>query len=245
MTDRWLILGASSPVARAFARSVATEGAEVLLAGRDVSDLAASAGDARLHGSPHVEVVEWNAAEPESCDRLVAAALGRPGPLYVLVAAAVMPDQSALDLNPDEIDRMIATNISGPIRVVQGVVPRLEHERSGAVVILGSVAGDRGRRKNYLYGSTKAALAVYASGLRARLFPSRVSVTLIKPGFMDTGMTWGMPGLFLVASPEEAAHGILAASRKGRGSVYLPGFWLWIMLVIRHLPDAIMKRLNI
>lgn len=245
MTTCWLVLGASSPIARAFARSVAREGADVLLAGRDLEDLLASAGDCRVHGAAHCEVLEWNAADPASCDRVVSVALRRTGALHVLVVAAVMPDQSAMDADADQIDQMIATNVSGPIRVLQGVAPGLESQRRGAVVIIGSVAGDRGRRKNYLYGSTKAALGVYASGLRARLFPSGVSVTLIKPGFMDTGMTWGLPGLFLVASPQEAAQGILEAARKGRGSVYLPGFWRWIMLVIQHIPDAIMKRLNI
>jgi short-subunit dehydrogenase len=232
-------------VARAFARAVALQGAELVLAGRDVADLRDTASDVRLHGAPHAEALEWDACDPASCDRVIAATLAKPGSIGVLVAAAVMPDQSDLDESPDGVDRMIATNVSGPIRVVQGLVRRMESDRKGAVVILGSVAGDRGRRKNYLYGSTKAALAVYASGLRARLFPSGVTVTLIKPGFMDTGMTWGMPGLFLVASPQDAARGMLAAAQKGRGSVYLPGFWLLIMLIIRHLPDAIMKRLNI
>ncbi|HEX2114477.1 MAG TPA: SDR family NAD(P)-dependent oxidoreductase, partial [Alphaproteobacteria bacterium] len=108
-----------------------------------------------------------------------------------------------------------------------------------------SVAGDRGRIKNYVYGSAKAGLSAYLQGLRARLFRSGVTVTTVKPGFVDTAMTFGLPGMFLVASPESVARACLAAARRGREEVYVPFFWWGIMTIIRNIPERIFKRLSI
>jgi short-subunit dehydrogenase len=104
------------------------------------------------------------------------------------------------------------------------------------------VAGDRGRQSNYLYGSAKAGLTAFLSGLRARLFKAGVHVTTIKPGFVDTGMTFGKPGMFLVASPEAAAEGIVKAVAQRKDSAYVPGFWALIMLIIRSVPEPVFKR---
>ena len=107
------------------------------------------------------------------------------------------------------------------------------------------MAGDRGRQSNYLYGSAKAGLSAYLQGLRNRLFRSGVRVVTIKPGFVDTSMTFGRPGLFLLASPEAIARGVYKAINSGKDVVYLPWFWRWIMLVIRLVPEGIFKRLRL
>jgi short-subunit dehydrogenase len=106
------------------------------------------------------------------------------------------------------------------------------------------VAGDRGRQSNYLYGAAKAGLSTFLQGLRNRLFHANVKVITIKPGFVDTHMTYGRPGLFLVASPESVARGIFRAIAKGKDVVYLPWFWRPIMLIVQSIPEAIFKRLR-
>jgi short-subunit dehydrogenase len=149
-----------------------------------------------------------------------------------------------MDTEPALASRMIEATYAGPVALLQGLAPQFELQRGGRIVILGSVAGDRGRRKNYLYGSAKAGLATYAEGLRARLLPSGATVTLVKPGFVDTAMTWGLSGLFLVSTPEKCAAAAMNAALKGREEIYHPGFWRLIMFVIRHIPATVMKRLK-
>jgi len=121
----------------------------------------------------------------------------------------------------------------------------LEAQRQGRVVALASVAGDRGRIKNYVYGSAKAGLATYLQGLRARLFRAGVSVTTVKPGFVDTAMTFGLPGMFLVADPADIARSCLKAAERGKDVIYAPFFWWAIMTIIRHIPERIFKRLGV
>ena len=115
----------------------------------------------------------------------------------------------------------------------------------GTVVGVASVAGDRGRIGNYVYGAAKAGFATYLSGLRNRLTRAGGHVVTVKPGFVDTSMTWGLPGMFLVASPEKVAEDILKAARKKRNVIYTPFFWRFIMLIIIHIPEFIFKKMKI
>jgi short-subunit dehydrogenase len=244
MKDHWLILGASSSIARAFARLAAGRGAAVTLAGRDFDDLQASANDAKLRGASQARVLACDAADAASRAACIADAVIPDTTLNVLVAIGYMPEQDAMDADPPLAQKMIEATYAGPVALLQGLAPAFERQRGGRVVIIGSVAGDRGRRKNYLYGSAKAGLATYAEGLRARLFPAGATVTLVKPAFVDTSMTWGLPGLFLVSSPEDCAAAIMRAAELGRTEAYHPFFWRFIMLLIRHIPAVVMKRLK-
>lgn len=244
MTEHWLILGASSSIARAFVREVARRGAAVTLAGRDMEDLEASASDARLRGAASARVLHCDAADAASRAAFLSQSTIEGSTLNVLLAIGSMPDQQAMNADPTLLASMIEVSYTGPLALLQGLAGHFEDQRSGCVVIIGSVAGDRGRSKNYLYGSAKAGLALYAEGLRARLYPAGVSVTLIKPGFVDTSMTWGLPGLFLVASPEACARRILLAADRGTPTAYVPFFWRYIMLIIQHIPAQIMKKLK-
>lgn len=242
--EHWLIVGASSAIARAFARCVARRGAALTLAGRDLADLEATAADARARGAAEARAVLCDVTEASSRAALVAA-VARPGSrLNVFAAVGDMPEQEAMNRDDGLLVRMIDATYAGPVALLNALAPGFEQQGGGCVIVLGSVAGDRGRRKNYLYGSAKAGLAVYAEGLRARLFRHGATVTLVKPGFIDTAMTWGLPGLFLVATPDACANAALRAAERGRPVVYHPGFWRWIMLLIRLLPSAAMKRLN-
>ena len=244
MTEHWLILGASSAIARAFAREVARRGAAITLAGRDAFDLEATTADAQLRGAASARALLCDAADAGSRAAFLAQAALPGTVLNVFLAIGSMPDQDAMDGDPLLLAGMIEANYSGPVALLQGLAGTFETQRGGRIVVVGSVAGDRGRRKNYLYGSAKAGLARYAEGLRARLHPSGATVTLVKPGFVDTAMTWGLPGLFLVASPEDCARAMLRAADKGVANLYVPFFWRFIMLVIQHIPAQVMKKLK-
>ncbi len=244
MKEHWLVLGASSSIARAFVRHLAARGHVVTLAGRDLEDLQASADDARIRGAPEVRTLSCDVADPVSRASCIKRAPLPGTTLNVLLAIGQMPEQAAMEANPDLTCRMIEATYSGPVALLEGLAIEFERQRGGRIVILGSVAGDRGRRKNYLYGSAKAGLASYAEGLRARLFPAGATVTLVKPGFVDTSMTWGLPGLFLVASPEQCALTTLHAAERAAADTYVPSFWRPIMWLIRHIPPALMKRLK-
>ena len=244
MTEHWLVLGASSAIARAFVREVARRGAAVTLAGRDNGDLEAIASDARLRGASRAVVLHCDAADAASRDACVRQVPVTGAQLNLLLAIGNMPEQQAMDDDPALLSNMLATNFSGPVDLIQKLVPQFEAQRGGRIVVIGSVAGDRGRRKNYLYGSAKAGLGLYADGLRARLYAAGATVTLIKPGFVDTAMTWGLPGLFLVASPADCARQILRAADRGAATAYVPFFWRYIMLIIRLIPAQIMKKLS-
>lgn len=243
--ETWLILGASSSVARAFARAAAEDGADIILAGRDKDDMTRSAEDVSIRTGRDVDVVAFDAEDISGHAAFVADVARRAGFLSVFLAFGAMPEQDEIDGDFALAERSIAVNYTGAVSVLHRLAPHLEEQGDGHVVVLSSVAGDRGRLKNYVYGSAKAGLNTYLQGLRARLFRKGVSVTTIKPGFMDTDMTWGIEGMFLVASPEAAARACLSAAKKRRHVVYVPFFWWGIMNVIRHIPEFIFKKMNI
>ena len=247
MSETWLVIGASSAIARAFARVAVAAGDDVILAGRDAADLAATAADLAVRGGRAVPVLDFDLRDTQSHPALTARAVALAGvaPLSVFLAAGLLPTQAAIDADPMVADETIAVNFTGAVSALQALATALAARGAGRVIALGSVAGDRGRLKNYVYGAAKAGLATYLQGLRARLDRSGVPVTTVKPGFVDTAMTWGLPGLFLVASPERVAKACYAAARAGRDTIYVPWFWRWIMLIIRAVPERIFKKLNI
>ena len=243
----WLVLGASSAIARAFARAAAEDGADVVLAGRDREDLEQTAADIAIRSRHRVSVFEFDALDFKSHAALLRRAKEEAGTgiLNVFLAFGTMADQAEIDRDAALAFRIIESNYVGAVSVLQAAAPILEAQKRGAVMALSSVAGDRGRFKNYVYGSAKAGLTTYLQGLRARLFRAGVTVTTVKPGFVDTAMTFGLPGLFLVASPDAVARSCLAAAKRGREEIYVPFFWWGIMTIIRNIPERIFKRLSI
>jgi short-subunit dehydrogenase len=238
----WLVLGASSSVARSLIRLIAAEGGEVILAGRDLADLEASAADARLRGAT-AEVRRFDAADSASHAAFVAALPDRP--LNILLAFGLMHPQGEIDRDPALADQIIRVNYQGAVSILARLESRLAAAGQGAVVVLSSVAGDRGRPSNFVYGSAKAGLNTYLQGLRARLARHSVSVTTVKAGFMDTAMSYGLPGMFLVASPDSVAQACLRAARKKRNVLYFPFFWWLIMAIIKAVPEGLFKRLKL
>lgn len=245
MNRTWIILGATSSMARAFARAVAAEGAAVLLAGRDSEELAALAADCRLRGARSAEAVAFDARERATFGPLIDRLEAEEGEINAAVFVGSMPEQAAIDREPALIDGVVADSFTGPARFLQMLAPLMEARGGGTVVGVGSVAGDRGRLGNYVYGAAKAGFATYLSGLRNRLTRAGGHVVTVKPGFVDTAMTWGLPGLFLVASPEAVAADLLRAVRRKRNVIYTPFFWRWIMLIIRHIPEPVFKKMKI
>ncbi|WP_343079788.1 SDR family NAD(P)-dependent oxidoreductase [Ostreiculturibacter nitratireducens] len=245
MKETWIILGASSAMARALARQLSEEGAAVLLAGRDMADLEATAADCRNRGALLAEAVAFDAREPKGFEAIIARMEAEEGTLNAAVFAGSMPAQDKIDEDPSLIAGLVEDNFVGPARFLQMLAPLIEARGGGTVVGVGSVAGDRGRIGNYVYGAAKAAFHTYLSGLRNRLTRAGGHVVTVKPGFVDTAMTWGLPGLFLVAPPEAVAEDILKAVRKKRNVIYTPFFWRYIMLIIRHIPEPIFKKMKI
>jgi len=245
MTETWIILGATSSMARAFARKVASSGAAVLLAGRDTDDLAHLAQDCTLRGARLAEVLAFDARQPDGFAALIARMDRESGTLNAAVFVGSMPAQSAIDTDPALIDGTVTDSFTGPARFLHALAPLQEARGGGTVVGVGSVAGDRGRIGNYVYGAAKAGFHTYLSGLRNRLTRSGGHVVTVKPGFVDTSMTWGIPGMFLVATPDAVASDIWKAVLKRRNTIYTPFFWRYIMLIIRHIPEFIFKKLKI
>jgi short-subunit dehydrogenase len=241
----WIVLGASSAMGRAFARAAAARGADVALAGRDEADLAASAADIRLTTGRGAEVWPFDARDPASHRALAKRAAEIAGEVSVAVFVGSMPDQAEIDADPGLAAGVIADNYAGLVSALHRLAPVLEAQGSGSVVGVGSVAGDRGRLKNYVYGSAKAGFHTYLAGLRNRLGRSGVHVLTVKPGFVDTAMTWGAPGMFLVAAPEDVATAIFRALDRRWNVVYAPLFWLGIMTIFRLIPERVFKKLSV
>lgn len=245
MTETWIILGATSSMARAFARAVSEDGAQVLLAGRDMVDLAATAADCGLRGAPVAEAHRFDARDTASFQPIIDRAAGLEGLVNVAVFVGSMPSQADIDADPSLIAGTVTDNYAGPATFLQMVAPVMEERGGGTVAGVGSVAGDRGRIGNYVYGSAKAGFHTYLSGLRNRLTRAGGHVVTVKPGFVDTSMTWGIEGMFLVATPDKVAADILNAVEKRKNVIYTPGFWRLIMGIITRIPERIFKKMSI
>ena len=243
--NTWLILGGSSSVARAFAFEAAQDGADVILAGRDTDDLARTAADLKVRTGRDATALAFDATDYDSHGQFVETCRGKAERLHVFLAFGIMPSQKETDEDFGLAKAMVATNYVGAVSILERLAPIMETQGQGHVVVLGSVAGDRGRLRNYLYGSTKAALHTYLEGLRARLYRSGVRVLTIKPGVLDTAMTWGLPRLPFPATPEVFARAALAHVKRGSEIAYVPGIWRLIMFVIRTIPERFFKRTDI
>jgi decaprenylphospho-beta-D-erythro-pentofuranosid-2-ulose 2-reductase len=245
MSEAVLILGATSAIARATAAAFAARGAALYLASRDLDELRRIAADLRLrygvevrHGLFDAEATESHAVFMQS---VIEAMHGITG--VVLAFGYLGDQQEARDFKMGE--KIIVSNFTGAASILSHCANYFEPLHRGFIIGISSVAGDRGRQSNYVYGAAKGALSLYLQGLRNRLFASGVRVITIKPGFVDTAMTYGLPGLFLVASPQAIGERIVAALGKSSDVVYLPWFWRYIMLIIKHIPEHIFKRMKL
>lgn len=245
--DTWLVVGASSAIARAFARCAAAANSTIVLAGRDRADLEATAADLRVRFTQRVDVVDFDAHRPETHAAALDEARSFAGPatLNLFIAFGVMPSQSDIDADPALAESVIDTNFTAVVRLLQFAAPMFATQKRGRIVVLGSVAGDRGRLSNYVYGAAKAGLHAYLQGLRARLWRAGVTVTTVKPGPVDTAMTFALGRLPLLAQPDAIAASCLKAALSGREEVYAPAPWRLIMAILRAIPEKFFKKLSI
>lgn len=239
-----LILGATSAIARGTAAAFAARGHALYLASRDLDELQRSATDLHLRYGVEVRYGLFDAEATETHEaflqQVIAEMQGLSG---VVLAFGYLGDQiAARDFSVGA--KVIAANFTGAASILSLCASYFEPLKHGFIIGISSVAGDRGRQSNYVYGAAKGALSLFLQGLRNRLFASGVRVITIKPGFVDTAMTFGLPGLFLVASPQQIGEDIARTLKKSADVVYLPGFWRYIMLIIKHIPEPIFKRLK-
>jgi decaprenylphospho-beta-D-erythro-pentofuranosid-2-ulose 2-reductase len=241
-----LVVGATSAIAMATAREYAREGARLFLVARDAERLAAVAADLRVRGAAAVETAVLDARDTARYEPLldtVEAALGPPD--VVLLAHGVLPDQSRCEQSVAATLGSIEVNFTATVALLTLLANRLEARRTGTIAVIGSVAGDRGRQSNYVYGAAKGGLAIFLQGLRNRLHRSGVVVITLKPGFVDTPMTAAVPKNPLFASAATAGRAIHRAIERRRDVVYIPWFWRPIMAAVKSLPEALFKRLRL
>ena len=246
-TGTVLVLGAASAIARAIADEFARRGFDLQLAGRDSGELEALANDFRLRHGVRAEARPFDATALDTHPAFVEACreASRDSLAGAVLCFGYLGDQSAAQKDPAEARRIFDTNLIGAVSVLGLLANHLEEKRGGFLCALSSVAGDRGRQSNYMYGAAKAGLTVFLQGLRNRLSRSGVRVVTIKPGFVDTQMTYGRSGLFLVASPQAAAKEIVRAILTEKDQAYVPRFWRLVMLLIRLIPERIFKRMKL
>ena len=240
---RVVIVGALSAIAEAAARRWAEAGAHLVLAARDTDRLNAVAADLRAYGV----TVDAFAADLATADAgALLAEIRKNGPLdVVLIAYGLLGDQARAEQETGHAQEIMAVNFTSAASWCLAAANVLEEQRHGALIVVGSVAGDRGRASNYIYGAAKGGIAVLVQGLAHRLSRSGARAVLIKPGFVDTPMTAHItPKGALWAKPDDIARVIVAAAdaRRGGPVVYAPWFWRWIMVVIRSLPSFVLHR---
>ena len=242
-----LIVGATSGRATACAREWAAQGNQLFLAARNPEKLDILAADLRVRGASAVHTFAIDANDLDSHGPMLEAATQSMGQLDVaLIAHGTLPDQAACEADAYLTLREFANNGTSAIALLTALAQHFEQQKHGRLAVISSVAGDRGRPSNYVYGSAKAAVSVFCEGLRARLFKVGVSLTDIRPGFVATPMTQGLPlPALLVAQPEAVAKRIVAGIDRRTDVLYTPAFWALIMLVIRLIPGAVFKRLKL
>lgn len=239
-----LIIGATSAIAESVARLYAARGAALYLVGRSAGKLDTIAADLRVRGAQRAEYGVLDVNDVAAHGALLDTAWSTLGGIdTVLIAHGTLPDQAACDASVDLSLREFATNGTSTIALAAALAQRLQ---SGATLaVISSVAGDRGRASNYLYGSAKAAVTAYLSGLGQRMRPAGVNVLVIKPGFVDTPMTAAFKKGALWATPDKVAAGILKAIGKRKAVAYLPGFWWAIMMIIKNIPEFVFRRIKL
>ncbi|HEB59226.1 MAG TPA: SDR family oxidoreductase [Gammaproteobacteria bacterium] len=245
-SPRILVFGATSAIAEQALRCFAADGAHMYLLARSEEKLRALAADLRIRGGQEVHTEAFDAAAPMQPESIFEHAVSAMGGVDVLfVAYGSLPDQPACQASPIAFRREFDLNALSIMELLTVAANLFEKQAAGVIAVITSVAGERGRQSNYVYGAAKGAVSLFLQGLRNRLFPAGVAVVDIRPGFVDTPMTREFSKGLLWASPETVGHGIYKAIKRRKQVVYLPWFWRWIMVIIRSIPETLFKRLKL
>lgn len=245
---RILILGATSMLAHETAKHFLNEkdGAAFVLVARSPEKLASIANDLTVRGAREVTTIQADLSDLERHQEIVEAALKPYAGLdTVLVAYGTLGDQPFCEQHVDATMQEFTNNCTSVISLLTLLANYFEQQRHGCIAVISSVAGDRGRQSNYIYGAAKGAVTVFLQGLRNRLAKKGVTVVTIKPGMVATPMTAHMRKGLLFADPKAVGRGIHDAILKRKDVVYLPGYWRYIMWIIKAIPEARFKKMNI
>lgn len=249
--SRVVIFGATSAIAQEVARLFAKMGAELCLVGRNKEKLQAVASDLKIRGAGRADLIVSDLSHVSDPTKMIAQVVDSLGGIDVaLLAHGIL--NSALNRTPagdsttyEATEDVFRVNFLSYVSLLFPLTDYLKNQGSGIVAVISSVAADRGRQSNFVYGSSKAALDSFASGLRNKLFKSGVHVMTIKPGFVSTPMTVGFKQGPLFASPEVVGKTIFKALQKKTDILYVPCFWYLIMFIIRMIPECIFKKLRL
>jgi decaprenylphospho-beta-D-erythro-pentofuranosid-2-ulose 2-reductase len=243
---RILIMGATSAIAEATARRFASRGDSLFLVGRNTQRLQAVAEDLMVRGAHAAHTYVLDARDIERYPAMLDSAAEQMGGIdAALIAHGTLSDQSACQSSTELTLQEFTTNALSFIALCTQLANRFEAHQQGVIAVISSVAGDRGRQSNYVYGAAKAAVTAFTSGLRQRLYSKGVRVVTIKPGFVDTPMTAAFKKGALWASPEGVATSIVRAMDRGTPVIYTPAFWRPIMWIIRAIPEHVFRRLKL
>lgn len=241
-----LVLGATSAIARATSEALAKQGYSLFLAGRDQEEIRRIASDLAIRYQVSVKCGSFDAERHKEHPRFIQNVVKELDGLEgALIAFGDLGNHQKATLEFGETEQIINRNFTGACSILHECANYFATKGSGFIIGISSVAGDRGRQSNYIYGAAKGGLSLYLQGLRNRLHAKGVHVLTVKPGFVDTAMTFGMPGMFLVASPDYVGRKIVKALDKHRDVVYIPWFWRYLMIIIKCVPEKIFKRLKL
>jgi short-subunit dehydrogenase len=242
-----IVIGATSGIAQAICRAFTQRQppCRLFLIARDADKLEAVAADLKVRGVEIAGIRQADLADTASHPELLAAAWQELGSVdAAIIAHGILGDQKKAERDWPEAAAILNVNFISVASLATHLANDFEHQGSGQIVAIGSVAGDRGRKTNYVYGSAKSAVETFMEGLRHRLAPRGIGVLLVKPGFVDTPMTAHLPRSPLFASADQVARTIVNAMEKDRSTVYAPFFWRPIMWIVRSLPESIFNRLS-
>lgn len=242
-----LIIGATSAIAEATARLFAAEGARLFLLARNDERLQRLATDLRVRGASAVDSATLDVNDIGAHNGVLDRARAALGEFdVVLLAHGTLGDQKRCETEVDAALQELQTNAVSTIALLTSLANLMEEQRHGTIAVISSVAGDRGRPSNYVYGTAKAAVTTFCEGLRARMHKCGVHVLTVKPGMVDTPMTEGLDlPKILLARPEAIASDIVKAVRKRKDTIYTPLPWKFVMMGIVHLPETIFKKLSL
>lgn len=241
-----LIIGATSSIAENCARIWATRGDALHLVARNKQHVEAIASDLRVRGAAEVTTACLDLNNLDKHEDLLNAADDVLGNVdIVLIAHGTLSNQKSCELSVEETLQEIHTNAISTVSLLTLIANRFEAKRDGTICVISSVAGDRGRASNYVYGSAKAMVTTLTSGLRQRLHKSNVAVVTIKAGFVDTPMTSDFKKGFLWAKPAAVSAIIVKAIDRKSAEIYVPSFWIFVMLVIRIVPTNIFNNIKL
>jgi decaprenylphospho-beta-D-erythro-pentofuranosid-2-ulose 2-reductase len=241
-----LVLGATSGIAEATCRIWAFQGASLFLVARNAEKLAAVAADLKTRGASYVDTAVADLDDTEQHPALLAHAVNSlTGMDIAYLAHGVLGDQAEAERDFNTAAQILHTNFVAPVSLLTWLANFCVQRRAGTLAVISSVAGDRGRKSNYLYGSSKAGLSAFLGGLRNRVDREGVTVLTIKPGPVKTAMTANMPKSEKFADVESVAESIVSAIDKRKDILYVPFQWQPIMFIIRNIPERIFKELNL